>query len=94
MKIRYTDYSPRNERYFGVSLLDLDSYGARLISKRVIQPEASHLFFDEASAYYHADERALTVEGTAKSPAFAVSALGNYAKVAREMDELAKLGDS
>lgn len=80
-----------SENYFGVSLLHLDSYGAHLMTNRLVKSQTeSHLFFDQAVAYYHGDEKALTVEGYAKSPEFAVNALVGYAKVAREMDELAK----
>lgn len=80
------------DHYFGLSLLDLDTYGAHLIANRLIKAQngEANLFFEQAISYYHPDEKALTIEGFAKSPDFAVHALESYAKVAREMDQLVK----
>ena len=92
MSMNSLPLSEAPETYFGVSLLDLDTYGAHLMANRITKTQANelNLFFDHATAYYHRDKNALTVEGFAKSPEFAVHALESYAKVAREMDELAK----
>jgi len=88
-------YSIDNEGYFGISLLDMGSYGSHLMNNRVVlsQDRQIKLHFEEAEATYYADKRALTIEGNAgtlSTTSFALDALTSYAKIAREMDELSK----
>lgn len=88
-------FSISDEGFFGVSFLDMGAYGAYLMNNRVVLSQDRHikLHFDEADASYEADKKALTIEGSAGSLStsdFALDALTAYAKIAREMDELAK----
>lgn len=87
-------FSIDDDGYFGVTFLDMGTYGAHLMDNRVVNTiDVSNLHFDDAVAYYHADKRALSIEGdasTISTPGFALKSLEGYARIAREMDELAK----
>lgn len=86
-------FSIKDDGYFGITQLDIGTYGAHLMINRVVNTvDVSNLHFDDASAVYDHDRRALTVEGdasTISNPRFAVHALEAYARIARDMDELA-----
>ncbi len=81
-----------DDGYFGVTFLDLGSYGAYLMNNRVVNTvDVSNLHFDDAAASYNEEKRALTIEGdasTISTPRFAVESLSSYAKIARDFDEL------
>ena len=81
--------------YFGLTLLDIEPYGAYLMSNRIENAvdANSRIYFDDASTYYFDSMHAMTIEGHAhslSSPEFAISSLESYANFAREMDDLRK----
>lgn len=82
----------QDEGYFGVTFLNIGDYGADLMENRVLRTvDVSHLHFDDAITDYHADKQALTIEGdasTISTPRFAVESLQEYARIARDMDDL------
>jgi hypothetical protein len=85
--------SINDSNYFGVSLLDIGTYGSHLITHRWVGSgdAINHLVAEEAHTYYHHDHAAITVEGFASdisSPEFAISSLIVAGSVAREMDQL------
>ena len=83
-----------DDGYFGVTFLNMGSYGAHLMENRVINTvDVSNLHFDDASATYDSNRMTLTIEGdasTISTPRFAVESLQAYARIARDMDDLAK----
>jgi hypothetical protein len=88
------EFSIHDDGYFGITFLDVGSYGAHLLENRVINTvDTSHLHFDDAKIHYYADKQAVSIEGDASSistPKFAIQSLEAYAKIAREMDHLAQ----
>lgn len=88
------NFSIDDSGYFGVTFLEMGSYGAHLMSNRVLNTvNVSHLHFDDATTHYFPERQALTIEGDARTistPHFAVESLTAYARIARDMDELAQ----
>lgn len=88
-------FSTYDEGYFGISLLNIGSYGAHLMNNTIKGGEQrnNHLYFTDVHSEYFGKERALTIEGVATgiaTPSFAIASLEAYGRIARDMDELAK----
>lgn len=81
-----------SDQYFGVSLFDIEQFEADLMKKRLARAKSeSNLFFYDAVPYYDSAKHALTIEGYARSPRFALSALADYVDAARKVNEARQL---
>ena len=88
-------YTIDDDNYFGVSLLDVESYGGYHIVRTIdgYRERGSTLFFSDAEACYSRRHQAVTVEGIASSissPQFAISAMLRHGIIGRDMDALVR----
>ena len=86
------ELSITDEGYFGLSLLDMGSYGANLLTHSWLET-SDNPRFKETSSYYDEDEKALTVEGILVNDTVcsaAMNSLVTMAKLARQHDKLAQ----